>query len=184
MRARALAAALPFYLVGIGPLVFGSAGTVVADTIDFSGVPLGFATEPGQFLDASGFRFTLEEPRSFTGFIEYGFSRALGGLFNANDAAFTMKAVDDSLFDLATFDFARRENDTANSRSAKEINIIGTLGGGGTVSFVSPGPLDAFTTASLPSTFVGLSSVAPVWAMTCPPVKASMALNSSRDRYP
>ena len=126
-----------------------------AGIIDFDD-PSAVAGSSGSFIDSDGFRFTLG---STGGFLEVGQSRDLGGLFNANSAEFTMSAIDGSLFDLLSFDFARRENDTTDQRSAEVINITGTLGGGGTVSYTTGGLLDAFTQATLPSSFVGLTSV-------------------------
>jgi len=130
--------------------------SVNATTIDFIGAPEEWTSFDGEFIDSNGFRFTVEQINTSAGFIETGFARDLGGLLNANDARFEMSAVDGSLFDLISFDFTRS---VSVPHSASMINVTGFLEVGGTVSYTTSEPLDAFTTANLPQTFVGLTSV-------------------------
>ena len=106
---------------------------------------------------SSGFRFTLD--KNINGFLGVNPGGGDPNLFNANDGRFEMSAVGGSWFDLLSFDFQRRSGDTTDDRSAEIIDVVGFLGGGGSVTFSTSELLDSFTTATLPSSFVGLSKV-------------------------
>ena len=128
-----------------------------ADVITFDG-PQEFVFEGGT-ISRQGFDFTLNDPPGQGAFIEVGFARDLGGLFNANGARFDMVEEGGAAFDLLSFDLSRREGDSDYSRSAASIDIVGVLLGGGTVTY-NTGPLSLlYETVILPGTFVNLVSV-------------------------
>lgn len=129
-------------------------GTANATTVTFS--TTGAAISAGDFIDSDGYRFTNLQPRSGAGFVAVFSDNTL---FNANDAATQMTAVNGSSFDLLSFEFSRRLGDGANSRSAEKIEVIGNFASGGSVSFFTNNLLNGLLTATLPSSFIGLSSV-------------------------
>jgi hypothetical protein len=146
-------------LVLVTTLLFASISQATLITFDEKVSVENVFTNDGQSIDSAGFSFFSGMAEGNSGFIEVGLPRSLGGLFNANGSNITMRATDNSTFDLSSFDISRRDGDISYGRSASDVVVIGNLLGGGTVEFRTGALQINFAASLLPSTFKNLTSV-------------------------
>jgi hypothetical protein len=129
--------------------------------INMESLPSGSCANIGPTTTTQGFSFSANANL----FACNGNANALNptrALLDANDQSIvTMSAADASLFDLISFDSGSRlrDGEVHPTQGSSQVQVVGNLTGGGTVSTTFAFDGIQFRTFLLPSSFTNLSSV-------------------------